>query len=481
MSHGGAIMCSFSFFKKNNKVSNSNKVNNLVNVDYLINDPSTPSVVEQITNIPVTSSLKYRVHGLTTAPKNKNQKRALNCHVTITNSINAIQKQSSKPIKKWAGTRELEIWPQASKQLNAFYNRKSLQFCYYPHGGMTLFTSDSADIVTHELGHAILDAIRPDFWHTPSLEISSFHEAFSDICSIFSILQYDSVIRSVLKTTENDIYNSNLASRLAEELGILVHKKLGGNQTGSLAKSLRDPAIELFKYKDPKKLPAKGRDNQLLSECHSFGRVFSAAWYQILIKIYKIELKNNHPFDALKNARDISFSILIKSIPSSAKNINYFNSIARSMINYSSHRRYVKYQNALIETFKDWKIIDQSKPELKMLSNISWKDVVVNLKKEDSVVKNKDKTIVCLKDSKSIKINQISSMSNNNSISALNNVEIEVPNDTYYEFDKKGNLVDEIEFSEKEITLDTIMSLENIDLNEMWKVENNKLNRNFIS
>ena len=116
-----------------------------------------------------------------------------------------------------------------------------------------------------------------------------------------------------------------------------------------------------------------------------------------------------------------------------------------------------------------------------MLSNISWKDVVVNLKKEDSVVKNKDKTIVCLKDSKSIKINQISSMSNNNNISALNNVEIEVPNDTYYEFDKKGNLVDEIEFSEKEITLDTIMSLENIDLNEMWKVENNKLNRNFIS
>ena len=481
MSHGGAIMSSFYFFKKNNKISQDNKVNKLTNIDYLVNDPSTPSVVDKITSIPVSSLLKHKVHGLSSSPKNKNEKRALNCHITITNSINAIQKQTSHPIKKWAATRELEIWPQASKQLNAFYDRRSLQFCYYPHGGMTLFTSDSADIVSHELGHAILDAMRPDFWHTPSLEIASFHEAFSDICSIFSILQYDSVVSSVLKNTDNDISNSNLASRLAEELGILVYKKLGGNKTGSLKRSLRDPAIELFKYKNPKSLPKKGRDNQLLAECHSFGRVFSAAWYQILVKIYKIELKHNHPFQALKNARDISFSLLIKSIPGSPKNIKYFNSIANSMINFSNHRRYAKYKNVLIDTFKEWGIVDQSKKKIRMLSNISWKDVVVNLKKEDDVIKNKDKTIVCLKSNKTIKLNTISSMSSNSQISALNNVEIDVPNDTYYEFDKKGNLINEIKFDDQEIESNTIMSLENIDLNEMWKVENNKLIRNFIS
>jgi hypothetical protein len=107
--------------------------------------------------------------------------------------------------------------------------------------------------------------------------------------------------------------------------------------------------------------------------------------------------------------------------------------------------------------------------------------VVVNLKKEDDVIKNKDKTIVCLKSNKTIKLNTISSMSSNSQISALNNVEIDVPNDTYYEFDKKGNLINEIKFDDQEIESNTIMSLENIDLNEMWKVENNKLIRNFIS
>lgn len=473
-------MYSFSFFKRNNKDVSNNKVNKFQNIDYLINDPSTPSIVEKIKKITVNFYLKHKVHGLDFNPKNKNQKRALNCHITITNSIDSIQNKIKNPIKKWATTEELQIWPQAAKELNAYYDRRNLRFCYYPHGGTTLFTADSADIVTHELGHAVLDAIRPDFWHTPSLEIASFHEAFSDICSIFSILQYDYVLSNVLRSTDNDISNSNFASRLAEELGILVHKKLGGNKTGSLPKALRDPSVELFKYKNPKTLPAKGRDNQLLAECHSFGRVFSAAWYQILIKIYQIELKCNNPFNALKQARDISFDILINSIPNSPRNINYFKSIAKSMINYCGHRKYVKYRDVLINVFKDWNITDDSKIKLKMLSNISWKDVVFNLNKEDFVVKNKDKTIVCLKKNETIKINKISSMSNNK-IFALNEVEIEVPNDTYYEFDKKGNLTTEIKFDEKEIISNTIMSLENIDLDKMWKVENNRLIRKFIS
>lgn len=463
----------FSFFKQKETQQDVATALGATNYSgYLINDPSTPDLVANV-DIPTMGQLRYSVRDMNTSPRNKKEQQSLNCFITIGNCINYVQKNNKTLIKKWSATQELQIIPQAGKDLNAYYDRSGLKFFYYPIKGKTMFTADSSDVVSHELGHALLDAMRPDFWSVQSLEIWSFHEAFSDICSIISAMQYDSLLSKVLSQTNNDISASNSLSRLAEEFGIAVYG-LGGSRNGCLPNCLRDPAIQKFKYVNPSKLPADAPDNKLCAECHSFGRVFSSAWYQILVEIYKKELLNNTPMVALKNARDISFGTLLQSIPASPRVVDYFSAIAKSMISVAKIK-YPQYSNLIQNVFTEWGILTA---QIKILSNTTYQDLVVKLNKNDEVIKNSKHTIVKLVDNKKIKLNFISILSNNK----LNDVEVEVPSDKYYEFDSNGILVDEISNSEDEILESAKFCVQNVEkeLDKMWSVVDGKLVRNYI-
>jgi hypothetical protein len=44
-------------------------------------------------------------------------------------------------------------------------------------------------VVCHELGHAILDALKPQLFNVASTEAGAFHEAFGDISAILCALQ----------------------------------------------------------------------------------------------------------------------------------------------------------------------------------------------------------------------------------------------------------------------------------------------------
>ena len=41
-------------------------------------------------------------------------------------------------------------------------------------------------MVAHEIGHGLLDAIRPDLWSAAFLEVGAFHESFGDCIAILS-------------------------------------------------------------------------------------------------------------------------------------------------------------------------------------------------------------------------------------------------------------------------------------------------------
>jgi hypothetical protein len=440
-------------------------------INYLINDPSTPHLSAKVT-LPQVELLKFQVKNFSTNPKNYKEQQALNCYVTIGNCINYVQKNAKNHIKKWASTSSLQIIPQAGKDLNAYYDRTNLKFFYYPIRGKTMSTADSSDVVAHELGHALLDAVRPDFWSVQALEIWSFHEAFSDIVSIVSIMQYDNVLNDVLSKSL-DISKSNEISRLAEEFGTLIYH-LVGHKNKNLPNCLRDPAIQKFKYVDPSFLPQESLDDELCAECHSFGRVFSAAWYEIFANIYKLELKKNSPIQALKNARDISFSTLMQAIPNSPRVVQYYSAIAKSMVNVAKIK-HPEYAQIINEIFIDWNII---KP-IKFLSNTEYKDVIYNLSKNDEVIKNSKHTLIRIVNNKTIKLNNISILSNNK----LNNVEIEVPADKYYEFDSNGNLVDEIEDSEDQINNSISICVKEVEksIGKMWVINDGKLVRKYIS
>src|SRR5688572_32815892 len=83
------------------------------------------------------------------------------------------------PLSGWAGVaskKKLQLLALAGNEINAYYDRRSLSFFAAAVGGRTFYSGASTDVVAHETGHAILDAIRPDLWDSMFFETAAVHE-----------------------------------------------------------------------------------------------------------------------------------------------------------------------------------------------------------------------------------------------------------------------------------------------------------------
>jgi len=169
--------------------------------------------------------------------------------------------------------------------LNAYYDRKALHFFRGEDSktGAVVHSGDSPDVVVHEQGHAVLDAIRPDLWDAPHFEVAAFHEAFGDISSILAALAEPDLARAALQETKGALDHSNLVSRLAEELAAAVVARFGPE--AALPDSLRD-AVNPFRYRAPRSLPDEAPADALSREPHSFCRVLTGACWDALVRLY---------------------------------------------------------------------------------------------------------------------------------------------------------------------------------------------------
>src|SRR3954471_14302620 len=92
--------------------------------------------------------------------------------------------------------------------LNAFYTRggfgdaPGLHFFHATVGTRTFFSGESPDVVCHEMGHAILDALRPELFDAQTIEAAAFHESFGDMSAILTALQVESFRQRVLSDTQ---------------------------------------------------------------------------------------------------------------------------------------------------------------------------------------------------------------------------------------------------------------------------------------
>src|SRR5262245_13074950 len=101
------------------------------------------------------------------------------CREAALAALEAWEDVSGDPFTAWQGpTKKIELRPDDGVDLNAFYDRASLSFFHFTTGGETFLSGASTDVVAHEAGHGILDAIRPDMWFSSVFEVNSFHEAF---------------------------------------------------------------------------------------------------------------------------------------------------------------------------------------------------------------------------------------------------------------------------------------------------------------
>ncbi|HET7498819.1 MAG TPA: hypothetical protein VFM00_11005 [Candidatus Eisenbacteria bacterium] len=233
----------------------------------------------------------------------------------------------------WHDGHPLRVRLRAGRDLNAFYDRASLQFFYDTDRvtGRAVYACESLDVVAHETGHAVLDVYQPAFWSSADPEIAAFHEAFADCSSLLVTLTEPAVRRRFLDEAGAAIRKSNLVSRLAEALGRAVYDNYGPRAVSDPTR-LRD-ANNAFRYRPPTTLPAGASDDKLSSEPHSFSRVFTGAFYDLLAWLIARALRETpeEPEPAVERARRLGGRLLARALETLPPGAGHYRAVAQRM------------------------------------------------------------------------------------------------------------------------------------------------------
>jgi hypothetical protein len=462
-------------FKKKPESSQSNviSINNDLPIQFVMNDLTTLDLIKEIKPPVYLGNTQFTVKNYKGGgfDRASEEGQAANCFVVLANTLNFLNSKTEKPLpNKWAGTFNLQIYPRAGNDLNAYYNRKSLSFFSFTHEkiGGTIHTCDSAEIIAHELGHAILDTYRPETWNAALIEVHAFHEAFADFIAITHSMLYDEIITKALLESNNDLKNPNVISKIAEQFGLAIYR-LSGRGNGMLNDCLRS-AINSFVYIDPSNLPKNAPENELSFSPHSFGRVFLGALYDIFIMIFEENLKEG--FDhltAVKKSRDTISSYVLKSIQNAPINAKFYQSMATTILWSDVVINKRKYHDKIRKIFIRRNLIPLVS---KMMLNAPI------CPENDFIIKKMDFINVKLKDV----------VIKSQYFNPLYNVLVEIPNEKVFLYDENKNFYDSISISEEDSiknacdVIDYLNEESKVSEDEStpFEVVNGKLVRNYI-
>lgn len=113
----------------------------------------------------------------------------------------------------------LKIICHAGEKPNAVYHRgkKALKFYYFTEGASTTYLCRSFDIVAHETGHAILDALKPRLYSCHDGQAGALHEAFADLTAIFAILDQLDMCEDIIAETKGDLRQAKYLTAIGEQ------------------------------------------------------------------------------------------------------------------------------------------------------------------------------------------------------------------------------------------------------------------------
>ncbi len=127
-----------------------------------------------------------------------------------------------RPIPWAFGSGRLILMPHAGYLENAFYDRDTgaLHFFYFQGpDGNPVYTCLSHDVVAHELGHAILDGLKPYYNEVSSPETAGFHEYFGDAVAMMASLSTRETALVVVRGGPAKLKPRNVVSAMASEFG----------------------------------------------------------------------------------------------------------------------------------------------------------------------------------------------------------------------------------------------------------------------
>ncbi|MGC1614391.1 MAG: hypothetical protein WA736_06895 [Candidatus Acidiferrum sp.] len=232
----------------------------------------------------------------------------------------------------WQVGRMLAVDLDSGDDLNAFYTRggggdaPGLHFFHEMVKERTFFSGESPDVVCHEMGHAVLDALRPELFNAQFIEAAAFHESFGDMSALLSALQVPSFRQAVLTETSNRLNRASRLSRLAEQLGAAIRL----NHPDAVDPDCLRNAANSFFYKDPQSLPPSAPASQLSSEPHSFSRVFTGAFLEALAGVFSLQGASSP--DTLLAASSAMGQLLVTGILAAPAVPEFFSQVAAHIV-----------------------------------------------------------------------------------------------------------------------------------------------------
>ena len=227
--------------------------------------------------------------------------------------------------KRWQGNRKkLRLLQDDGIDLNAFYDRASFSFFHQAIDNATFFSGASTDVVAHEVGHGLLDSVRPEFFDVNFLEVGAFHEAFGDCMAVLTALE-DLETRTKLLTTDANLLRRNFVESTAEDLSEGIRRLM---PTHNAAEPRH--AFNLFKYQLPQTLPSSGGPGKLINEVHSFGMLFTGCFWDFIANLFAAAPTKN--VASLLTAARVAGGVLIAGAKTALVTPRFLQSVGRAMI-----------------------------------------------------------------------------------------------------------------------------------------------------
>ena len=197
----------------------------------------------------------------------------------------------------------LKIYPFFAEQQNAYYDREAgaVKFGWYTSKGQVerkyldgsirsvslregkVFTALSHDIVAHEISHALLDGLRPNFLKPYHRDTLAFHEGFADLVAVFQHFSHRDLVAAAIRQSKGAIEQSDLLTDIARQFG---------QTQDSVSRTLRTAIDSVETNKDDSKNRdvSGGRQRNCYEAdkpIHQLGSVLVSAVFEAFTTIFK--------------------------------------------------------------------------------------------------------------------------------------------------------------------------------------------------
>ena len=224
---------------------------------------------------------------------------------------------------------------------------------------MLLDSALSRDIVAHEGGHAVLNALKPGMKFGMAM---AYNESFADIMSYLSAFDDPDVVARVLEETGGDVRKLNEAARFSELVGLFKKRYYNEDPADDDHAFVRSTLDDVMlsaagAARNDTDLPGMGfvpsRDP------HVVGQVLTRASYHLFASVYEGAVREGaSPEDAVARAREVVGTLVTRAPRYMPEHQISFRDAAMALVRVEGDVFGGRYREPLARALEDRELVD---------------------------------------------------------------------------------------------------------------------------